>query len=80
MQKIIIKCTEEEAAPIGIYLMQNRIEFSAQNIEADEHSHNNDRDEICPVTKKPCGRAKGTVVCESAYGTCEHQGKLPPLS
>ncbi len=31
---------------------------------------------ICPVTKEQCDRAKVKVVCESAYGTCEHQDKL----
>lgn len=43
-------------------------------------SDNNGKGEICPVTKKQCDRAKVKIVCESAYGTCEHQAKLLPVS
>ena len=30
MQKITIVCSEDQAAPVGIYLMSNGIEFSAE--------------------------------------------------
>ena len=44
--------------------------------EAEKTPTNTTKVQICLATKEPCDRAKLKVVCASAYGTCQHQGKL----
>ena len=47
-----------------------------ENKELSKTPTNTTKVQICPATKEPCDRAKLKVVCASAYGTCQHQGKL----
>jgi hypothetical protein len=58
MQKITIMCSEEQAAPIGCYLISKRVEFSTECCgDAPSASHNR---QITPCST--CGGSGMSVV------------------
>lgn len=69
------QCMFINGAPIKWNM--KHIKTALKNKEAaSSTSTNTTKVQICPATKEHCDRAELKVVCGSAYGTCQHQGKL----